>query len=408
MALQGVGRQTPQRSREVRAQFSQPIRQIVLMLIVVGAFCAGAYLAFPRIAPVFASSPWLNGTICVVFVVGVLACFLQVLQLISSVNWIEDFARDRPGFDIKRPPRLLAPLAALLRSRGARMQIGSSSSRSILDSVATRLDEARDITRYITSLLIFLGLLGTFYGLATTIPAVVDTIRSLAPQDGESSTAIFGRLIGGLEKQLGGMGTAFASSLLGLAGSLVVGLLELFAGHGQNRFYRELEEWLSSITRVGFSSGDTDMSAESSMFATLMDQMTEQFDALNTTFIESDQSRSAVDENLGSLAASVERLAQKVSEEASINATLGRIAEGQENLIAAINAITTRPVSEADAMEAETRSRLRSIDVQLLRVLEELTAGRQESTTELRRDLARLTRVIEIAADPSGGQGQGR
>ncbi|PWR00847.1 biopolymer transporter ExbB [Meridianimarinicoccus roseus] len=408
MAAQGDGRQGLRQGREVRAQFSQPVRQIVLMLIVIGAFSAGAYVAFPQVAPVFAQSPWLNGTIGVVFVVGVLACFLQVLQLVSAVNWIEDFARDRPGFDIKRPPRLLAPLAALLRSRGARMQIGASSSRSILDSVATRLDEARDITRYITSLLIFLGLLGTFYGLATTIPAVVDTIRSLAPAPGESSTAIFGRLIGGLETQLGGMGTAFASSLLGLAGSLVVGLLELFAGHGQNRFYRELEEWLSSITRVGFSAGDTDMSAESSMFATLMDQMTEQFDALNTTFIESDQSRAAVDEKLGMLAASVERLSQKVSEDANINATLARIAEGQENLIAAINAVTARPITEADALEAETRSRLRSIDVQLLRILEELTAGRQESTTELRRDLARLTRVIEIAADPSGGQGQGR
>jgi hypothetical protein len=408
MALQGVGRQTPPRELEVRAQFSQPVRQIVLMLIVIGAFSAGAYVAFPRVSPIFAASPWLNGTIGVVFVVGVLACFLQVLQLTSSVNWIEDFARDRPGFDIKRPPRLLAPLAALLRSRGARMQIGSSSSRSILDSVATRLDEARDITRYITSLLIFLGLLGTFYGLATTIPAVVDTIRSLAPAEGESSTVVFARLIGGLEKQLGGMGTAFASSLLGLAGSLVVGLLELFAGHGQNRFYRELEEWLSSITRVGFSAGDTDMSAESSMFATMMDQMTEQFDALNTTFIQSDQSRAAVDDKLGQLAGSVERLAQKVSEDANVNATLGRIAEGQESLIAAINSVTARPLAEADALEAETRSRLRSIDVQLLRILEELTAGRQETTTELRRDLARLTRVIEIAADPNSGAGQGR
>ena len=408
MAVQGEGRQAPQRSREVRAQFSQPVRQILLMLIVICAVAAGAYVAYPRVAPIFAASPFLNGIIGVVFVVGVLACFLQVILLISAVTWIEDFARDRPGFDIKRPPRMLIPLAALLRTRGARMQIGSSSARSILDSVATRLDEARDITRYITSLLIFLGLLGTFYGLATTIPAVVDTIRSLAPVAGESSTAIFGRLMGGLEAQLGGMGTAFASSLLGLAGSLVVGLLELFAGHGQNRFYRELEEWLSGITRVGFSTGDSDMAAESAMFATLMDQMTEQLDALNTTFIESDQSRAAVDEKLGILAGSVERLAQKVAEDANINATLARIAEGQENLIAAINAVTARPMSDAEAMEAESRSRLRSIDVQLLRILEELTAGRQESTTELRRDLARLTRVIEIAADPNSGSGQGR
>ena len=113
------------------------------------------------------------------------------------------------------------------------------------------------ITRYIINLLIFLGLLGTFYGLATSVPAVVDTIRSLAPsEDGESSVQVFENLIAGLERQLGGMGTAFGSSLLGLAGSLVVGLLDLFAGHGQNRFYRELEEWISSITLIGVSAPD--------------------------------------------------------------------------------------------------------------------------------------------------------
>lgn len=397
------------RTRDVRAQFSHPVRQLMSMLLVLSAFVVGAYVALPRVAPVFLSNPWLNGTIAIVFLVGVLACFWQVFQVFSAATWIEDFARDRPGFNIQRPPRMLAPLAALLRSRGARMQIGASSARSILDSVADRLDEARDITRYIVNLLIFLGLLGTFYGLATTIPAVVDTIRSLAPSDSESSTAVFTRLIGGLEKQLGGMGTAFASSLLGLAGSLVVGLLELFAGHGQNRFYRELEEWLSTITRVGFSAGEGEgeMSAENSMLATLMDQMTEQFDALNTIFLESDQSRAAVDEKLGLLAGSVEKLAKQVADEANTAAALNRIAEGQEALTAAIAATTARPAAERETLEAENRARLRSIDVQLLRILDELTAGRQESTTELRRDLARLTRVIEIAADPGSGRRDG-
>ena len=155
------------------------------------------------------------------------------------------------------------------------MQLSSSSTRSILDSVATRIDEAREITRYIVNVLIFLGLLGTFYGLATTVPAVVETIRSLAPQEGEESIAVFNRLMTGLEKQLGGMGVAFASSLLGLAGSLIVGLLELFAGHGQNRFYRELEEWLSSITRVGFSSGDEGGGQDTSAMSGVMDHIAE-------------------------------------------------------------------------------------------------------------------------------------
>lgn len=158
--------------------FSQPIRQIILMLAVVALVAVGAWVAFPTVAPVFLANPWLNGVIFGVFVVGVLACFFQVFQLMSSVGWIEGFAGGRPGADIAAPPRLLAPLANLLRSKGARSNLSASSTRSILESVANRLEEQRDITRYIVNLLIFLGLLGTFYGLATTVPAVVDTIRS--------------------------------------------------------------------------------------------------------------------------------------------------------------------------------------------------------------------------------------
>ena len=207
---------------EAQPHFSQPFNQIALMLIVLGLSGFGAVVALPRVLPVFQANPYLNGFIMFVFVVGVLACFFMVLQLIVSVRWIEQFASGGPGAQAKAP-QLLASLASLLRSRGARMQLSSSSTRSILDSVATRIDEVREITRYIVNMLIFLGLLGTFYGLATTVPAVVDTIRSLAPQDGEGGVEVFNRLMTGLEAQLGGMGVAFASSLLGLAGALIVG-----------------------------------------------------------------------------------------------------------------------------------------------------------------------------------------
>ncbi|MEM1130225.1 MAG: biopolymer transporter ExbB [Pseudomonadota bacterium] len=385
-----------------------------MMLAVLAAFGAGAYLAYPRVAPVFLASPWLNGTILVVFVIGILACFWQVLQLISSVNWIEGFTRNRAGHNMTHPPRLLASLAALLRERGARMQIGTASSRSILDSVATRIEEARDITRYIVNLLIFLGLLGTFYGLATTVPAVVDTIRSLAPVEGESSTAVFQRLIGGLETQLGGMGTAFASSLLGLAGSLVVGLLELFASHGQNRFFRELEDWLSTITRVGFLGGDGEGATEQGMVANLVEQMNEQLDALHGMFTQSDVSRALVDERLGVLAGSVDRLTQKIDEDRQAGTSLERIAEGQERLAQALEQLSSNLAAKADSSEpdGESRLRLRSIDVQLLRLLEEVSAGRHESMAELRKDLARLTHAVERASgDPASlrsGGGVGR
>jgi hypothetical protein len=170
-----------QSDRESKPQFSQPVRQITLMLIALGLTCIGAFLALPSVLPIFAANPYLNGVIIVVFFIGVIACFYQVVQLIGSVRWIENFASDAPNADAVAP-QLLAPLASLLRTRGARMQVNATSTRSILDSVATRIDEAREITRYIVNMLIFLGLLGTFYGLATTVPAVVETIRSLAPR----------------------------------------------------------------------------------------------------------------------------------------------------------------------------------------------------------------------------------
>lgn len=374
---------------EVRPVFSQPVRQISLMLIVLALSGFGSFLALPRVLPVFEANPYLNGFIIFVFVIGVFACFYQVFQLIGSVRWIERFATDRLDSSVQAP-QLLAPLASLLRSRGARMQVNASSTRSILDSVVNRIEEAREITRYIVSMLIFLGLLGTFYGLATTVPAIVETISSLAPEEGEGGVEVFNRLMRGLQTQLGGMGVAFASSLLGLAGSLIVGLLELFAGHGQNRFYRELEEWLSSITRVGFSSGD-EGSADQSALANVVEHMVEQMESLQLMFANSDVSRTAVNENLSTLAGSIERMTQKMDGMDPASVALERVAAGQERLIAALENQTHGD----GGMDAESRMRLRSIDVQMLRILEEISAGRQESMAELRMDLSRLTEALQ-------------
>jgi len=389
--------------KQPEPSFSHPVRQAVLMLIVTGLVCTGAFMAYTAIASIFASSPWLNGLIIGVFVLGIVTCFWQVVVLAQSVSWIEGFAAGNPGHDFAAPPRLLAPLAALLRSRGARGQISNSSARSMLESVETRIEEGRDITRYLGNLLIFLGLLGTFYGLAITVPAVVETIRSLAPQAGESSLAVFDKLMSGLESQLGGMGTAFSSSLLGLAGSLVIGLLELFAGHGQNRFYRELEEWLSSITKLSFASAEGEGSSDQAAMAAMMDHMAEQMEVLQALVAQGDHSRSAVDERLAMLAGSVERLARRMEGEAGTAALLDRIAAGQERMIAALEA---QAEAESQGPDAESRMRLRSIDVQMLRLLEEVAAGRQESIGELRGDLAALTRAVRGLADPSAVTGR--
>lgn len=374
--------------RTFERHFTQPYRQMLTMLVVLGLVGVGAYIAYPQVAPVFLANPYLNGFIGFVFVIGVLACFWQVFQLVSSVSWIEGFAHDRPGHKFTKAPRLLASLAALLRKKGARTQLGASSSRSILDSVATRIDEARDITRYIVNLLIFLGLLGTFYGLATTVPAVVDTIRSLAPKEGDTGVAVFERLMQGLEAQLGGMGVAFASSLLGLAGSLVVGLLELFASHGQNRFYRELEEWLSAITRVGFAGDSEDVGAgvDQGAIAQLADHMAERLDSMQSFYAEAAERQIAADERIGELGAAVERLTSQLG-----SSETARMIESQEKLTEAMRTMAQEGGGQVDA---ESRMRLRSMDVQMLRILEEISAGRQESTGELRADIAQLTNAI--------------
>ena len=379
--------------------FSQPVRQIVLMLLVLGLVASGGTLAAPRVLPVFEANPYLNGFILFVFFIGVVGCFWQVAQLITSVRWIERFVGKHDDVMDAKAPRLLAPLATLLRTRGMAMQIGSSSNRSILDSVATRIDEAREFTRYLVNLLIFLGLLGTFYGLATTVPALVDTIRSLAPQDGEEGAAVFGRLMNGLDSQLSGMGVAFGSSLLGLAGSLVVGLLELFAGHGQNRFYRELEEWLSSITRVGFSSGDGDSGSEQSMVAGILDHMAQQMEKMQNIFASAESSRFVVDEKLGRLADALDNMTRRMEASDNVDNGMQRVAEGQHRLVE-----TLQQLDLGDGFDAESRMRLRSMDVQMLRILEEIAAGRQETMAELRADLASLHEPLENMAQLMAGR----
>jgi hypothetical protein len=387
---------------EAEPSFTQPVRQIVLMLIVVGLVIAGGWVVWPRVADVFLANIWLNGFIGCVFILGVLACFWQVLQLMQSVVWIERVARDADRSAVA--PRLLAPLAALLRSRGARMQISATSSRSILDSVGTRIDEARDITRYIINLLIFLGLLGTFYGLATTVPAVVDTIRSLAPQEGETGLQVFDKLMGGLEAQLGGMGTAFSSSLLGLAGSLVVGLLELFASHGQNRFYRELEEWLSTITRFGFSAAEAEglgeASGDTAAIVGVLEQVARQMERLQAMQVGAEESRARTEGRLADLGQAVAMLADRLGADAGhmerLVALAGDRNAAQDRLADAQGELASRlaKLAEDGGTDAESRMRLRSIDVQLLRILEEISAGRQESVADLRADLAALTAAV--------------
>ena len=379
--------------------FSQPTRQTALMIFVLICVFFIAYLLFPAVAPIFLSSPYLNGVIIGVFILGVLACFWQVFILVSSVYWIEGFVSERPGHEIAKPPRILAPLEALLRDKQSRRNINPLSARSILDSVATRLDEVRDITRYIINLLIFLGLLGTFYGLATTVPAVVETIKSLAPKEGQTGLEVFEGLMVGLESQLGGMGTAFASSLLGLAGSLVVGLLELFAGHGQNRFYMELEEWLSSISKIGQSFYETEnpnapISSSESVINSFENKLNHLIELLENNGNQSFNNQIQINE----LTKSIEKLIhneKEVSNSSSDNGVynqtdLNTLINNQDNLV---NLIRNFVEIEKNS-ENEFRSRVRNMDVQLAKIFNELKTGRQDNLSELREDFTILSNAI--------------
>jgi hypothetical protein len=195
----------------------------------------------------FLANPGLNALIIGVLLVGILLAFRQVIRLFPEIAWVNSFRLADPGLAIERPPVLLAPMAAILGDHAGRMAISSQTMKSLLDSIGTRLDEARDMSRYMTGLLIFLGLLGTFWGLIETVGSVGNVINNL--KVGGDAGAMFDTLRDGLAKPLSGMGISFSSSLFGLAGSLVLGFLDLQTSQAQNRFYTDLEDWLATTVR---------------------------------------------------------------------------------------------------------------------------------------------------------------
>jgi hypothetical protein len=203
-----------------------------------------AVVLHKQILVAFMANPGLNALIGGIMLVGILLAFRQVLRLYPEVAWVNGFRVADPGLAVDRPPVLLAPMAAILGDRVGRMAMSSQLMRGILDSIATRLDEARDISRYMTGLLVFLGLLGTFWGLIETVGSVGKVIDGL--KIGGDAGAVFDSLKEGLAAPLSGMGISFSSSLFGLAGSLILGFLDLQSSQAQNRFYTDLEDWLST------------------------------------------------------------------------------------------------------------------------------------------------------------------
>ena len=376
---------------------TRPHRYLLRMLVfltLVGCVCA---LLFPGLQRAFLVNPPLNGLILGVFLLGVLYALRQVLRLAPEVAWIEHFRRGQPAGGDAPIPRLLAPMAAMLGERRGRLSLSAPAMRSLLDGIASRLDESRDLSRYLIGLLIFLGLLGTFWGLSQTVGAIGDVIRGLSVGSGETS-AVFEKLKQGLDVPLIGMGTAFSSSLFGLGGSLVLGFLDLQAGQAQNRFFTELEDWLSGATRVstGVLPGDGEQSMPIYVQA-LLEQTAESLETLQRTLTRGEEGRIATNNHLLGLAEKIGTLTDQMRTEQQL---MMRLTEDQSELrpILARMAESTRG-SASGGMDEATRAHIRNLDVYVARLIEEMISGREEIVRQIRSDIKLLARTIAAVAE---------
>src|SRR5262252_3034501 len=240
---------SPRAAMEIElTKLSSPRIFLVRMLVFLVLCGLVMVVLYKQIIVAFFANPGLNALIGAVALIGTILSFRQVIRLYPEVAWVNNFRIADPGLALSSRPTLLAPMAAILGGeRSGRMTISQQTMRHLLDSIATRLDEARDISRYMTGLLVFLGLLGTFWGLIETVGSVGKVIHDL--KVGGDAGALFDTLKQGLARPLGGMGISFSSSLFGLAGSLILGFLDLQSSQAQNRFYTDLEDWLATTVR---------------------------------------------------------------------------------------------------------------------------------------------------------------
>lgn len=383
---------------------NEPYRFVIrmaLFLIVVGAACAALY---PRLHHAFVANAVLNGMILAVLLLGIIYIFRQVIMLKPEVDWLDRLRSESSGGLIfpgvlseTRPPKLLGPMAKMVGERRGRLSLSALSMRTLLDGIHTRIEESHDISRYLIGLLIFLGLLGTFWGLLETVNAVGDTIGGLGG-DTSDPAALFEDLKRGLETPLAGMGTAFSSSLFGLAGSLILGFLELLAGQAHNRFMNDLEEWLSTITRLsaGGGAGDGDQSVPAYMQA-LIEQTADSVDALQRTIARGEDERLTMVRNLQLLSENLGTLTDQMRTEQGV---LLKLAETQSQLKPLLSRLSDIDLS-VGGMDEASRHHLRNIDLQLERFVNEASVGRDHTVQEIRSEIRLLARTIAAIAEES-------
>ncbi|WP_292881708.1 MotA/TolQ/ExbB proton channel family protein [Nisaea sp.] len=374
---------------------TRPTRFLVRMAIFLLLVVAVAVLLFAPLFDAFMANAALNGMILATLAIGILYIVRQVVSLGPEVSWIESYRTSQPGLSMQQAPTLLAPVATMLgERRDERVSLSAMSLRSLLDSIDARLDESRDISRYIIGLLIFLGLLGTFWGLLQTVGAVGDVINSLSVGSGDLGT-VFDDLKSGLESPLGGMATAFSSSLFGLAGSLILGFMELQLGQAQNRFYNDLEEWLSGLTRLSSGGGvlaDGEHSASAYQTA-LWEQTADSLDKLQRVILRSEDDRRQANANLMALNEKLGTLVDQMRAEQDLMVKLG---EAQLEIRPVLAKIAEGQTGGRDEL---MRTHLRNIEAYVARLVEEASEGRNRTVEEIRQEIRLVARTIAALAE---------
>ncbi|ROR34232.1 flagellar motor protein MotA [Inmirania thermothiophila] len=352
------------------------------MSVFLVAVAAAATALFPALQRAFLANPVFNGMILAVLLVGVVLEYRQVLGLAPERRWL---ARLRAGVTSQPAPHLLAPLARLLAER-ERPRLSTQAARALLDGIRLRLDEQRDLSRYLVGLLVFLGLLGTFWGLLDTVSAAAGVIAGLSVE-GELAS-VFEQLKANLQAPLAGMGTAFSSSLFGLGGALVLGFLDLQAGHAQNRFYNDLEEWLAELTHLPSGALEAEQPLPAYLEA-LIERSADSLEALQRLMARSEEERAGTRQELLELTRRLAELADRMREEqqvirgltrqqAELQAMIGRLAEAAERW----------------GPDEAAREHLRNLDLGLARLAEETVRGREAVVETLRGELRLLARTL--------------
>ncbi|MBO0711668.1 MAG: flagellar motor protein MotA [Acetobacteraceae bacterium] len=379
---------------------TRPTHYLVRMLIFLVVVAIVAALLSHFLITAFGNNPLLNGFILFVLFLGIVWNLRQVARLNPEVTWLETWQRARHRIAALPAPHLLAPMASMLAAREARrsdgtqhLMLSASGMRSLLDGIASRLDESRELSRYMTGLLIFLGLLGTFWGLLQTVGAVSDVIQGMSVGSGDIN-ALFEQLKSGLARPLHGMGTAFSASMFGLAGALVLGFLDLTAGQSQNRFYNELEEWLASLTHLPSGAIAEGEGAIPVYVQALLEQTAENMENLQRILVRGEDGRAQANQAILSL---TERISAVSDAMRTSHQLMLRIAETQSRLAPALQQLGEH---RADGgFDDIARAHLRNIELYLQRLLADAEQGRAQSTAELRNDLRILTRTVAALAE---------